>query len=352
MARDQLIQVRRGAATGAGSWTTVNPVLASGELGFESDTRKLKIGDGATAWTSLGYIGVGAADSATTSVNITGGAAGSLPWQSAPGVTSLLAIGAKGKVLQVDPISGLPAWNLPKFTDFAASNSAALLPLISDATGTGTAVFSNSPSLTTPKISAGGAVVTQQTGANTTTIVAAAGAASYTLTFPARTDTVLTQTDLVPYFKQDGTGNYLALGNRGIQFNSTVNLAMPAASGTLALTTIVNGYMKADGSTPITGNLNLNGYSILGVANLTLTGTLDTGLTAGVVKSDTNGVLSAGKAVLTSDVSGSLPVANGGTGGTDVASARAGLRLFVQSAQPSSSNIPGYSPQVGDIWLW
>jgi hypothetical protein len=352
MARDQLIAIRRGPATGAGSWNAVNPILGDGEFGFEKDTRKVKVGDGVTAWNSLPYIGVGASDSSTTSVNLTGGAAGSLPWQSAAGTTTFLAIGAKGKVLQVDPTSGLPAWNLPKLTDFAASNSAALLALITDATGTGTAVFSTSPTLTTPKISAGGSVHVQASGSNTTTFVAAAGAASYTLTFPARTDTVVTQSDLVPYFQQDGTGSYLALGNRGIQFNGNVNLAMPATSGTLALTTVVNGYVKADGSVAFTGDTQHGGKSIYGVGNLTLTGTLDTGLGSGVVHSDTNGVLSSGKVVLTSEVTGSLPVANGGTGGTDVNSARQGLRLYVQSAQPSSANITGYSPQVGDLWLW
>jgi hypothetical protein len=51
------IQVRRGTAA---EWTSVNPTLAAGEMGVETDTRKLKIGTGNTAWTSLSYI---AADS-------------------------------------------------------------------------------------------------------------------------------------------------------------------------------------------------------------------------------------------------------------------------------------------------
>ena len=46
------IQVRRGTAS---QWTTANPTLAAGEIGFESDTVKIKIGDGSTAWSSLGY---------------------------------------------------------------------------------------------------------------------------------------------------------------------------------------------------------------------------------------------------------------------------------------------------------
>ena len=41
----------------AANWTAVNPVLLSGEWGLETDTRKLKIGDGVTAWNALAYNG-------------------------------------------------------------------------------------------------------------------------------------------------------------------------------------------------------------------------------------------------------------------------------------------------------
>jgi hypothetical protein len=48
------IQLRRGTAA---NWTSVNPVLAQGEAGFEVDTNRLKIGDGTTAWAALDYFG-------------------------------------------------------------------------------------------------------------------------------------------------------------------------------------------------------------------------------------------------------------------------------------------------------
>jgi hypothetical protein len=50
------IQVRRGTAS---QWTSANPTLAAGEWGFETDTAKVKIGNGSTAWNSLGYQGAG-----------------------------------------------------------------------------------------------------------------------------------------------------------------------------------------------------------------------------------------------------------------------------------------------------
>jgi hypothetical protein len=52
MARNALIQVRRDTAA---NWTSTNPTLAAGEMGFETDTGKFKIGTGSTAWTSLLY---------------------------------------------------------------------------------------------------------------------------------------------------------------------------------------------------------------------------------------------------------------------------------------------------------
>lgn len=47
-----IFQLRRGTAA---EWTSANPVLASGEQGYETDTRKIKIGDGTSAWNALPY---------------------------------------------------------------------------------------------------------------------------------------------------------------------------------------------------------------------------------------------------------------------------------------------------------
>ena len=47
-----IIQIRRDTAS---AWTSANPTLAQGELALETDTLKLKAGDGTTVWTSLTY---------------------------------------------------------------------------------------------------------------------------------------------------------------------------------------------------------------------------------------------------------------------------------------------------------
>ena len=51
-------QIRSDAFT-ADKWAEVNPILQLGEIGYETDTNKLKVGDGVTEWTDLGYVGGG-----------------------------------------------------------------------------------------------------------------------------------------------------------------------------------------------------------------------------------------------------------------------------------------------------
>jgi len=64
------IQVRRDTAA---NWTSTNPTLAAGEIGFESDTNKIKIGNGSSTWTALNYAsgaGLTASDTAPASPSV------------------------------------------------------------------------------------------------------------------------------------------------------------------------------------------------------------------------------------------------------------------------------------------
>jgi hypothetical protein len=56
MPAQTVIQHRRDLAA---DWTTANPVLSAGEIGFEIDTGKFKIGDGILVWDELKYAGGG-----------------------------------------------------------------------------------------------------------------------------------------------------------------------------------------------------------------------------------------------------------------------------------------------------
>jgi hypothetical protein len=53
MPKQTEIKLRRDTAA---NWTSINPTLAEGEQGLETDTGRIKIGNGATAWVSLPYV--------------------------------------------------------------------------------------------------------------------------------------------------------------------------------------------------------------------------------------------------------------------------------------------------------
>ncbi len=46
------VRIKRDTAS---DWTAANIVLADGQLGYETDTGRVKVGNGATAWNSLAY---------------------------------------------------------------------------------------------------------------------------------------------------------------------------------------------------------------------------------------------------------------------------------------------------------
>jgi hypothetical protein len=124
------IQLRRGTAA---QWTAANPILYEGEFGFETDTRRYKIGNGVHAWndsTNLPYYATGTLTGVTTASGsgLTGGAlSGTLTLAVDPSVVitkdyvdgrgdlitattnntpALLSLGTDGQVLIADTANG------------------------------------------------------------------------------------------------------------------------------------------------------------------------------------------------------------------------------------------------------
>jgi titin len=82
------LQVRSDTAS---AWTAANPVLLAGEPGFETDTGKLKIGDGVRNWATLPY---------TSGVSLA---------SVAPPATGAAAVGTSGLAARADHSHALPA---------------------------------------------------------------------------------------------------------------------------------------------------------------------------------------------------------------------------------------------------
>ena len=143
------IQIRRDTAS---NWTSVNPTLSNGELGLETDTKKLKAGDGSTAWTSLAYYTLATAGYAAYA-DATANFTGTLQKSGAAVLTSGGALGtpsggtltnATGLPISTG-VSGL-ASNVATF--LATSTSANLASAVTNETGSGLLVFGTAPTLT------------------------------------------------------------------------------------------------------------------------------------------------------------------------------------------------------------
>jgi len=314
-----IIQLRRDLAA---NWTTNGPTLAAGEVGFETDTNKFKLGDGTTAWASLPYAPAGLTyltTSGTTSTvavaratNLAGGGAGQVPYNTAANTTTFLAAGTSGQVLLSNGAAA-PSWGLPRLDQLATTTATQLRGIINGTTGTGNAVFASDPALTSPVIS-------------TSLIVNGASAGVTTITANA---------------------------------SGTVALALPATSGTVALAGDVttNFVSKTSATTQtLTASLTVPSGKVLTTDALTASGTVtlsgSSGASTGVAKINASGVVTGGNLVTLSaagqEVTGILPLNRGGTGADTVAGAREGLRIFVQATTPT----PAGGAAVGDLWFW
>jgi hypothetical protein len=88
MTEQVTFQLRRGNSSGATGWTTVNPVLAQGEPGFEIDTTTLKIGNGSTIWNDLDMLRFGTRVAIGSQAGQTGQESNSIAIGSQAGETS------------------------------------------------------------------------------------------------------------------------------------------------------------------------------------------------------------------------------------------------------------------------
>jgi hypothetical protein len=112
------IQWRRDTAA---NWTAVNPILAEGEMGLETDTGKVKLGNGGHAWNALPYFsGINAASAGISSIS-----SGPLVFSNSNGVS----FGLSGSTITAS---------------VASAGGGIALSAGTQSASTGTVVFSNS----------------------------------------------------------------------------------------------------------------------------------------------------------------------------------------------------------------
>jgi hypothetical protein len=131
------IQVRRGTAA---QWTSANPTLSAGEQGFETDTLKLKIGNGSTAWNSLGYVATGANGTVTSITAGTGLSGGTITGTGTIALSTPVAVANGG--------TGISSFGAGVATWLGTPSSANLAAALTDETGTGSNVFATNPTIT------------------------------------------------------------------------------------------------------------------------------------------------------------------------------------------------------------
>jgi hypothetical protein len=140
------IQIRRGTAA---EWTSANPTLAAGEWGFETDTKKGKIGDGTTAWNSLAYVlGVGDIDGVTAGTGLSGG-----------GTSGTVTLSLSTPVSVANGGTGITSFGTGVATWLGTPSSANLAAAVTDETGSGALVFGTSPTISGATLT--NAVITQ-----------------------------------------------------------------------------------------------------------------------------------------------------------------------------------------------
>jgi hypothetical protein len=117
------IQVRRGTAS---QWTSANPTLAAGEQGFETDTLKLKIGNGSTAWNSLAYVATGSVGTVTSITAGTGLSGGTITSNGTIAIDSTVATLTGTQTLENKTIL-LPNITQPQATPTFSANAYTLV---------------------------------------------------------------------------------------------------------------------------------------------------------------------------------------------------------------------------------
>lgn len=134
------------AAAVTGTIVTANTYFSGPGTGLTGTASALSIGGNAATATSAT-----SATSATTATNLAGGAAGSIPYQSATATTAMLAAGSNGQVLTL--AAGIPSWATPTtgtVTSVSGTGTVSGISLSGTVTSTGSLTLGGALDLSSP----------------------------------------------------------------------------------------------------------------------------------------------------------------------------------------------------------
>jgi hypothetical protein len=253
-------------------------------------------------------VGQGYGTAATSSAtNIAGGAAGSIPYQTAAGATSLLPIGSNGQILTL--ASGLPSWAAAPVTGVTSASS----PLT---------ISSNAISLGTVPVSSGGTGATTLTsgsllkGNGTSAISAASAGTDYSAGTSALGTGILKSTTSTGVLTIATASDFPTLNQNTTGSAASVSGTVAVANGGTGLT-----------STPANGQIDIgNGTGF------------------------TRATLTAGTAITITNTAGAITIAAAIRPTTDEFTATAGQTAFTLSQTPLTNTTT--SPVKPNVWMF
>ena len=275
MATTAVLRHRRDTAA---NWTSNNPVMQAGQLGYETDTRKFKFGDGSSSWISLSYasaVSIGSFASASH-VHSTG--------DITTGIFAPSFLGS-GSPSSTNFLRGDGSWALP----VGGGGGVALAAGTQTATS-GTINFANSNGITfgmsgSTQVTASYTVPTQSVQTQASGNIAGAGFSS----------TTTTGVNIV------GTNNSLGL-SLGVPAYLTTQSVQTQASGNIARTGFTS---TSTTGTALVGTLNTSGLS-LGIPAYLTTQSVQTQASGNIVGSGFSSTTTAGTAIVGTNNSNGL----------------------------------------------
>ena len=266
----------------AANWTSTNPTLSAGEIGFETDTLKFKIGNGSTAWTSLTYSqdasllsGAASLTTLTTSGDVTVGGNLTVNGTTTSINSSTLQVDDKNLELgSVAAITGRTGTAALGNTTITSSNTAGFIVgqsvtrTAGAAMATGTvATIINATAFTVTNAPSGNGSITFDIGGATNTTADGAG-----ITVKGATDKTLQYSDIISSW--ESSENFSVASGKVYKISSTTVLSSTQVLGyAIATANTVSTIVARDAS----GNFSAGTIT----ASLTGTASLATNLAGG-----------------------------------------------------------------------